>query len=162
MQRADVFAELSKPIAAELLRSAPLARIAYTGRDGAPRVIPVGFHWADARIVFWTVPISAKVAALRADPRVAVTIDTTTQPPRALLVRGTATLETSPGVPDEYIEASVKSGIPVDRDEFATQVRGLYDEMTKVSIEPTWAKLLDFETTVPAAVAELVRRRSRA
>ncbi|WP_068269515.1 pyridoxamine 5'-phosphate oxidase family protein [Aldersonia kunmingensis] len=159
--RYEVEAELNKSIALVLLRSCPIARIAYTGLDGAPRVIPVGFLWTDRTLDFWTAPTSAKVAALESDPRVAITIDTTTQPPRALLIRGVATLTTMPGVPDEYVAASMK-GIPDSgRAEFTSQVRDLYDEMTCVSILPMWAKLLDFETVIPSAVAELVRNKTR-
>jgi hypothetical protein len=76
--------------------------------DGDPRVIPVGFHWGGARIVVGTVPTSAKVAALRENPRVAITVDTEGYPPNVLLVRGAATVAIVDGVPDEYIAASRK------------------------------------------------------
>ena len=36
-------------------------------------------------------------------------------------------------------------------------MRGLYKQMARIAIEPEWAKLLDFETTVPSAVEELLR-----
>ena len=56
-----------------------------------------------------TVPRSAKVRALRHDPRVAVTVDTQDQwPPRALLIRGTAHVELVEGVPDAFVEAGRK------------------------------------------------------
>ena len=35
-------------------------------------------------------------------------------------------------------------------------VRALYDSMVRVRVTPTWVKLLDFETTIPQAVQELV------
>lgn len=159
--RYEVESELNKSIALVLLRSCPLARVAYTGLDGAPRVIPVGFLWTDGTLDFWTIPNSAKVKALESDPRVAITIDTTTQPPRALLIRGIATLTTAPGVPPGYIEASMKGLPESNRAEFTARVRELYEEMTCVSIRPMWAKLLDFETVMPSAVAELVRKKDR-
>jgi hypothetical protein len=31
--------------------------------------------------------------------------------------------------------------------------------MVRIVVTPTWAKLIDFETTLPSAVEELVRRR---
>ena len=37
--------ELNHPGAQELLRSQSLARLAYNGPDGFPRVIPIGFRW---------------------------------------------------------------------------------------------------------------------
>ena len=38
-------------------------------------------------------------------------------------------------------------------------MHSLYDGMARIIITPTWAKLTDFETTLPSAVEELVRRR---
>ena len=40
-------------------------------------------------------------------------------------------------------------------------MRSLYDGMVRIVVTPTWAKLIDFETTLPSAVEELVRRRAR-
>ena len=38
-------------------------------------------------------------------------------------------------------------------------MRSLYDSMVEIRITPTWAKVLDFETRIPSAVAELVREK---
>ncbi|HEY5385465.1 MAG TPA: hypothetical protein VIJ56_09530 [Acidimicrobiales bacterium] len=46
--------ELGQPGAQELLRSAPLARLAYNGPDGYPRVVPCGFFWTGEAIVVCT------------------------------------------------------------------------------------------------------------
>ena len=35
-------------------------------------------------------------------------------------------------------------------------MRALYDQMVLITVEPDWAKLLDFETTIPQAVEDLV------
>jgi hypothetical protein len=35
------------------------------------------------------------------------------------------------------------------------EVRSLYDGMVRIVVTPTWAKLIDFETTLPSAVEEL-------
>jgi hypothetical protein len=150
---------LAKPIAQELLHSAHLVRLAYTGIDGLPRVVPVGFLWDDARLVVCTLPKAPKVPALGARPEVALTIDTDAQTPRALLIRGTAAIEIVDGVPAEFLEANRKVGGPQQWREFESQVRALYDQMARVSIEPEWAKLLDFETTIPSAVEEIIRRK---
>ncbi|MBM7790078.1 hypothetical protein [Tenggerimyces flavus] len=40
--------------------------------------------------------------------------------------------------------------------------RGLVSDATAWSVTPTWAKLIDFETTLPSAVEELIRQRERA
>ncbi len=31
--------------------------------------------------------------------------------------------------------------------------------MVRIVVKPTWAKLLDYETTLPSAVEELIRKR---
>ncbi len=144
-----------------MLRDEPLLRLSYSALDGSPRVIPVSFLFDGTSILVWTIPGSAKVHALAADPRVAMTIDTIgTPPPRALLIRGNAALETVDGIPDGYLEASHRTMPREAWDGFDEQVRGLYEQMTVLTITPTWAKMLDFETTAPSAVEELVRRRA--
>lgn len=105
MHREEVADVLNKPLALELMSSDIPARVAYTGLDGAPRVVPIGFHWSGTEIIISTVPGSYKVRALAADPRVALTIDTTGRhPPHVLLVRGTAVTELVEGVPAEYVQ----------------------------------------------------------
>jgi hypothetical protein len=37
-------------------------------------------------------------------------------------------------------------------------VRSLYDGMVRMVVTPTWAKLIDFETTLPIAIEELMRQ----
>jgi nitroimidazol reductase NimA-like FMN-containing flavoprotein (pyridoxamine 5'-phosphate oxidase superfamily) len=49
-------------------------RLAYTGLDGSPRAIPIGFHWDGTRFVIGTATNSPKMQALRANPKVALTI----------------------------------------------------------------------------------------
>lgn len=163
MDRQGVFEVLAEPISQELLGSSIPARLAYVGIDGAPRAIPIAFVWTGGHVVMATVPKSAKVRALRQNPRVAVTIDTQDQwPPRALLIRGATRVELVDGVPDAYVEAARKV-IPAEHFAGWEQgVRALYDQMVLVTVEPDWAKLLDFETTIPTAVEDLLRGRQDA
>jgi hypothetical protein len=49
---------------------------------------------------------------------------------------------------------------PEQRAEWEAEVRSLYDGMVRIVVTPTWAKLIDFETTPPSAVEELVRQRA--
>jgi Pyridoxamine 5'-phosphate oxidase len=79
----SVIDELNHPGAQELLRTQPLVRVAYTGPDGFPRVIPIGFWWDGERVVVHTAPNAPKVRALAARPQVALTIDTEVPPHRA-------------------------------------------------------------------------------
>ena len=148
------------PISRQLLRDECILRLSYTAQDGAPRVIPIGYLWDGARFLMWTVPHSDKVGALQADGRVAITIDVLGPPPRVLLVRGRAELETVDGVPDGYLEASHRTMPPEAWEGFDTQVRALYKQMTVITVTPEWAKLLDFETTAPSAVEKLMREQA--
>jgi hypothetical protein len=43
--------------------------------------------------------------------------------------------------------------------EWEQGVRGLYDSMVEIRITPTWARIHDFETRIPSAVADLVREK---
>ena len=160
MNHEEIAEVLAKPISQELLESSIPARLAYVGVDGGPRVIPIAFLWTGRQIVVYALPTSAKVRALRKNSRVALTIDTQDQwPPRAMLIRGAARVELVDGVPDGYIEASRKVIPAEDFDGWEQGVRALYDQMASITIEPDWAKLLDFETTIPKAVEDLVRAR---
>jgi hypothetical protein len=99
------------------------------------------------------------VKALAANPKVALTLDTDAPPYRALLVRGTASVEIVDGVPSEYLEASRK-GLNDEQQfrAFEAAVRSLYKQMARISIAPEWAKVLDFETRLPSAVEQLMNR----
>jgi hypothetical protein len=160
MNEQDVAEVLAKPYSQQLLAATIPARFAYTGLDGGPRVVPVGYYWTGSAIVVCTATKAAKVKALRKDPRVAITIDTEGFPPKVLLLRGTATLELVDGVPDEYVGGNLTATMPAEQlAEWEAGVRALYDQMVKITVEVEWAKLLDFETTIPKAVEDLVRAR---
>jgi nitroimidazol reductase NimA-like FMN-containing flavoprotein (pyridoxamine 5'-phosphate oxidase superfamily) len=160
MNRHELVSELNQPVAQELLRSAPLVRLAYNGPDGLPRVIPIGFHWTGDAVVICTATTSPKVRALSARPDVALTIDvgSTPQEAKAVLIRGVATLETVDGVADEYLAAASKS---MDREqlaEFERQVRSVYEQMVVIRVEPQWARFYDFGVgRLPSFLAELVQ-----
>src|SRR5689334_1402578 len=96
-------AELQQPGAMELLRTPDPARLAYTGPDGYPRVVPVGFLWNGTGIVVCTATSAPKVAALSKQPHVALTIDSIGPPAKELLLRGTASVEIVDGVAPEYL-----------------------------------------------------------
>lgn len=157
---ADPAQVMELPISRQLLRDECILHLSYTAPDGAPRVIPIGYIWDGARFLMWTVPHSDKVGALQADGRVAITIDVLGPPPRVLLARGRAALETVDGVPDGYLKASHRTMPREAWDDFDTQVRGLYKQMTVITVTPDWAKLLDFETTAPSAVEKLMREQA--
>ena len=111
MQQQDVARVLSDPLAQELMQSSIPARLAYVGPDGFPRAIPIGFHWNGAEFVLCTVPDAPKVPALKANPKVALTVDTNAFPPHVLLVRGTAAVDIIYGIPPEYLAACVAAAM---------------------------------------------------
>lgn len=150
MAHHDVFETLNDPLAQELMRSPIPARLAYTGRDGFPRVIPIGYYWNGSQFIMATSPTAPKVRALNAHPHVALTIDTVAFPPQVLMVRGTAHIDVVEGVPAEYLEASRKLIAPDQWPMFEAQVRRTYRKMAKISITPDWARLFDFVTRAPS------------
>jgi nitroimidazol reductase NimA-like FMN-containing flavoprotein (pyridoxamine 5'-phosphate oxidase superfamily) len=155
MRPEQVSEVMNDPLSQELLQSAIPARMAHNGTDGLPRAIPIGFLWKDGRIVVCTSSNAYKVKALSANPKVALTIDTEA-PYRALLVRGTASVEIVDGVPPEYLKASRKAMTDEQQYRaFESEVRSLYERMARITIAPEWAKVLDFETRLPSAVEEL-------
>src|ERR1700743_3987866 len=131
MGAAELKAELGA--AAEILRTATLARLAYDGIDGTPRVIPIGFLWTGDAVVVATHPTAPKFKALKARPRVALTIDTPS-PVRSVLLRGDAEIDVVDGVVPEYFEAARKSMEGEQLAAFEASCRGPYAQMARISI----------------------------
>jgi len=69
---------LDDPVVRKLLEEPNLARLAYIGVDGRPRVVPIWFSYIDGDIVMVTGPRAEKARALAANPAVALTIDSAT------------------------------------------------------------------------------------
>jgi hypothetical protein len=151
MQQGSVSQVMHDPLAQELLNSDIPARMAYTGLDGFPRAIPIGFLWDGTQFVKGTATNSPKVKALQENPKVALTVDTNTFPPHVLLVRGTANVEIVGGIAPGYLEACRKYVGAEQWEAFEAQVRATYKQQGRITIVPEWAKILDFETRVPSA-----------
>lgn len=161
MDQEQINQVLSSDVARQLLMDRALARLAFIARDGTPRAIPIGFLWTGSDIVMCTSTNAAKVRALRENPQVALTIDTENFPPHVLLLRGTAELEWVEGIPDEYLQMSQSDMMSVEqREEWERGVRSVYDAMYRIRVKPTWAKVLDFEMTLPDAIQELMDRQA--
>jgi hypothetical protein len=159
VERNQITEILNRPISQELL-ARDLARLAYVAKDGTPRSIPISITWNGTEIVMCTTQNAPKLPALRANPMVALNIDTEVHPPNILLIRGRAELDVVDGIPDEYLQMNGSYEMtPEQRVEWEAEVRSLYDGMVRIVVTPTWAKLIDFETTLPSAVEELIRQR---
>jgi hypothetical protein len=159
MEPNDITEVLNRPISQELL-ARDITRLAYVAKDGTPRNVPIAFTWNGSEIVMCTSKNAPKLHGLRANPTVALTIDTEVHPPKILLIRGYAELDVVDGIPDEYLQMNGSYEMTAEqRVEWEAEVRSLYDGMVRIVVTPTWAKLIDFDETLPSAVEELVRRR---
>jgi hypothetical protein len=146
MDRQELDDELSTTGAQELLASTSAAHLAYIGTDETPRVIPVGFFWTGDHVVISTATTSPKVTALSTHPDVALTIDAgdTPEQARALSIRGRASVEIVDGVVPEYLAAARKGMDADSAAEFEQNVRGMYDQMARIAITPSWVRFYDF------------------
>ena len=147
---------------AQRLLAAPIpARLAFIALDGTPRVVPTWFHWTGQDLVMPTyiagpnVGIrhpAARLAALRARPDVAVTIDTDTFPPQSLSLRGRAEITEVNGLAPEYAAAARRYlGV-----ETATGMLASMDQpgtvQARVVLRPAWVGLLDFDVRRPSTL----------
>ncbi|WP_242909801.1 pyridoxamine 5'-phosphate oxidase family protein [Actinomadura terrae] len=159
MKPDEVAEVLNRPLSQELL-ARDVTRLAYVAQDGTPRAIPISFTWNGSEIVMCTTTNAPKLPALRSNPAVALTIDTEVHPPKILLLRGRAELDVVEGIPDEFLQINGSYEMTAEqRVAWEAEVRSLYESMVRIVVAPTWAKLIDFDTTLPSAVEELVRQR---
>ena len=103
MQPNEIAEVLNRPISQELL-ARDLTRLAYVAKDGTPRNVPIGFIWNGLQIVMCTTKNAPKLASLRKNPMVALTIDTEVHPPKILLIRGRVELDFVDGIPEEFLQ----------------------------------------------------------
>ncbi len=149
---------LNEKIAQELLTSTEPARLAYTWKDGTPRVVPVWFHWNGSEIVLSTPRAAPKLKVLADRPEVALTIDSNTWPYHVLLIRGTAAVAPHEGIVPEYAAAADRYFGPVQGPAWIEQVKAMGLESARVVITPTYAVIMDFETRYPSAFAAAMQR----
>ncbi len=147
--------ELAKP----LLTSRIPARVAYVAKDGTPRVIPTWFHWNGSEIVMATYIAGphvshapARPAALRANPTVAITIDTETFPPQVLMIRGRASVTDVDGLVPEFEEAARRYLGEEGAKGYIDQMSKPGVRMARIAVPPSWVGTLDFETRLPSHV----------
>jgi hypothetical protein len=144
---------LKDPVAQKLLQSTIPARLAYVWTDGTPRVVPIWFHWTRDQFVLATPPKAPKLKALVNNSKVALTIDDNTWPHKVLMVRGTATVQMTSSIPDEYIAAARRYFGDEQGGAWINQLRGMVPGMARISVRPEWVGLIDFETRFPSALS---------
>jgi len=152
---------LDTGLARELLQAAIPVRMAYVALDGTPRIVPTWFHWTSTEIVMATYLAgpaigirhpAARVAALRANPPVALTIDTEAWPPQGLSLRGNAEITEVDGLAPEYAAAARRylseeaaAGMIAAMDQPGTR-------QARISVRPDWVGLVDFVTRKPSVL----------
>lgn len=149
---------LETEAARRLLASRIPARMAFVAKDGTPRVIPTWFHWNGREVVMVTFVAAphirhpaARLAALRARPAVALSIDTESFPPHILTIRGTAVIEEVEGVAPEY-RAAARRYLGADAgDAMVAGIDHPGTRQARIVVEPAWAGLIDFDTRLPSA-----------
>ena len=152
---------LHDPVAQRLLTSTAPARLAYVWTDGTPRVVPIGFHWNGREIVLGSPPEAPKAHVLRDGAAVALTIDSDTMPYKALSIRGTVRLDVVEGIAPEYA-AMVRRCMGDSAGEgWLEQLAVMCPQMLRMTITPTWAGVLDFETRFPSAIERAMERLSQ-
>jgi hypothetical protein len=146
MELHDIDDELSLPGARDLLASTSAAHLAYIAEDGTPRVMPVGYFWTGEQFIVSTATSAPKVAALSARADVALTVDGGGTPgeARTISVRGKASVEIIDGVVPEYLAAARKVMDAAAAAQFERNVRGMYKQMARIAITPSWVRFYDF------------------
>ena len=150
---------LETDLAKRLLASTIPARYAYTALDGTPRIVASWFVWTGEELVLPTF-ISAphvshaayRVRALRANPDVAVSIDTESSPPQVLSLRGKAEITETDGVAAEYAAAAHRFLGPEQAAGYLAQIDQPGTRMARIAVRPAWVALMDFETRMPSAL----------
>jgi len=137
----------------------PAARLAHLARDGTPRITPTWFHWTGSELVmptFITAPHVAlparRLRDLAAQPTVAVTIDTETQPPQALSLRGQVVISEQDGAVAEYALAAHRYLGEEAAAAYLLMLDTPETRMARIALTPTWADLVDFQRRLPDAL----------
>jgi hypothetical protein len=150
---------LESDVARRLLVSSIPARYAYMSADGTPRVVASWFHWTGEELVMPTF-ISAphvrhpayRVRALRANPQVAVTIDTESFPPEVVTIRGAAEISEVDGIVPEYARAAHRYLGDEEASAYLGQIDHPSTKMARIAVRPAWVGVLDFQTRLPSAL----------
>jgi PPOX class probable F420-dependent enzyme len=140
---------IDDPVVASLLADANLARLAYVGIDGRPRVVPIWFQYRGGAIVMITGPKAEKAKALAANGAVALTIDSSQPPYKVLLIQGAAALEEVEGMAPEYPEI-VRRYLGPATEAYLAQLRVKRQVRIRVAVR-SW-RVFDFVRRYPKSL----------
>jgi len=153
---------LETDVAQRLLGSTIPARLAFTALDGTPRVMSTWWVWSGEELVMATYILcppmgmtkpAYRLKALRANPDVAVTIDTEPQPPEVLMMRGKVTITEVDGMVPEQAEAAHRFLGEEGGRQYVEGAAHPDTKMARIALRPTWVGVLDFQNRVPEIIA---------
>jgi hypothetical protein len=93
-----------------------------------------------------------RLRALRANPNVAVTIDTETFPPEVLTMRGRVEISEVEGVPAEYAAAARRYLGEEAASAYLEQIDQPGTRMARIDLRPSWVGVHDFQSRLPSAL----------
>ncbi len=143
---------LEDPVVRALLDAPNLARLAYIGLDGRPRVVPIWFAEIDGDIIMVTGPKAEKARSLAANPAVAITIDSATPPYKVLLIDGDAALEHVEGMAPEY-RPIVERYLGPAADAYLGQLLPRVKRQVRIRITPNSHRIFDFVKRYPKSLS---------
>jgi hypothetical protein len=95
---------------------------------------------------------AGRLRALRANPHVAVTIDTETFPPEVLTIRGHVEVSEVDGIPAEYASAARRYLGDEAAQAYLAQIDQPGTRMASIDLHPSWVGVLDFQSRMPSAL----------
>jgi Pyridoxamine 5'-phosphate oxidase len=119
-----------------LLSSPIMAQLAYTWRDGSPRVVSMWFHWTGEDILMGAPSNSSKMKVLAVRPQIAISIDTVDWPYKWLTLHGTASVQVSPEPFAEYLTMACRYLGNVGGEQFLTALCQTLQGWTRIASGP--------------------------
>ena len=115
------------------------ARVATSGKDGTPHVVPMSYVLLDGNIAFWADNASQKMVNLQRDPRVSVIVDDGMdfQELRGVQVTGSATLHTDEETNGRIADLFAAMAPEEHREAAKAMLLSLAAERTAVVVHPT-------------------------
>ena len=140
------------PVVLRLLHEPNLARLAYIGLDGRPRVVPIWFAHIDGAIIMVTGPKAEKARALAKNGAVALTIDSARPPYNVLLVDGDAILEPVEGMAPEY-RPIVERYLGAAADGYLASLLPRVKRQVRIRVTPRASRVFDFVKRYPKSLS---------
>jgi hypothetical protein len=142
---------LDHPLAQELLASNIPARLAYSWKDGTPRVIPIFFLWSNGELQVYSAPNAPKMRALQNGSRVAITIDSNEWPCKVLMLRGPVDLRRARGT-QEIVDIAERYVGTEAANANAEQFANWWPDGCIISVRPDWVAIIDYVERFPSVV----------